>query len=147
MIFLEILAILSAFLFPAEVSCEPKIVEVVEIIEVEAEPEIIYMHPFGTKEDPYREDLHGDIGCSCVRTARSLGINIPYGMDAVDLKPNTDKPEVGIGVLIKTENGHIAKITKIEEDKLWVIEGGYSDCEIVERFYSFDDPRIIGYYK
>ena len=109
---------------------------------------IINSHPFSTLEDPYREDLHGKIECSCVRYTRSLGLQIPYNTDAINIKPNT-RISIGVGALFLEEEGHIAFVTKINEEGFWIDEAGYEKCKSTKRFIKFNDPynKLIGFYK
>lgn len=109
--------------------------------------EKIYMHPFGTVEDPYREDLHGDIRCSCIRAVRSWGVEIPYGMNAEDIKPNIDIEIGAVAIFREKDGGHIGVVTKIGEKGFWIKESNYVECEITERFIDYTDYRLIGYYK
>jgi hypothetical protein len=106
--------------------------------------EKIYMHPYGTIEDPYREDLHGEIRCSCVRYARSLGVELPYELQPKDLQPNA-RIEVGISALF-IEN-HIGVVSGIGKKGFWIKESNYVECEITERFINFNDYRLRGFYK
>lgn len=109
--------------------------------------EKIYMHQYGTIEDPYREDLHGEIRCSCIRAVRSWGVKIPYGMNAEDIEPNTEI-EIGAVAIFREKNGgHIGVVTRIGEKGFWIKEANYVECEITERWISFEDKRLIGYYK
>ena len=80
----------------------PKSTRECEIIILPTEK--IYMHRYGTVEDPYREDLHGEIRCSCVRYARSLGVELPYDLEPKDLEPNT---EIEIGAVAIFSDNHI----------------------------------------
>lgn len=108
----------------------------------------INYHPFSIPNDPYREDLHGQIECSCVRYARSLGLPIPYNTNAINLKPNTEI-SLGVGALFSEEQGHVAVVVEILEDGFWVDEGDYKKCERTKRFIKFDNPynKLIGFYK
>lgn len=109
--------------------------------------EKIYMHQYGTTEDPYSEDLHGDLRCSCVRAVRSWGVDLPYGINAEDIEPNTEI-EIGVVAIFNEKSGgHIGLVTRIGEKGFWVKESNYVKCEITERFIDFDDYRLVGYYK
>lgn len=110
-------------------------------------PVVLNPHPFATNKDPYREDLHGNLACSCIRTVRSLGFKLPYGTNAEDLKPNT-KIAIGTLALFKFSNAsHVAVVVKIEENGFWVREGNYpTACEFSERFVKYDDWFLIGFY-
>ena len=109
--------------------------------------EKIYMHRYGTIEDPYREDLHGDIRCSCVRYARSLGVELPYDLIPIDLGPNTDIEIGAVAIFREKLCGHIGVVTRIGDKGFWIKESNYVECEITERWISFEDHRLIGYYK
>lgn len=107
--------------------------------------EKIYMHPYGTIEDPYREDLHGEIRCSCVRAVRSWGVELAYDLEPKDLDPNIEI-EIGAVALFKGEN-HVGLVTGIGENVFRIKEANYLDCEITEREINFDDVRLTGFYK
>lgn len=111
------------------------------------EREIVYMHPFGTIKDPYREDLHGVVECSCIRTIRSLGIELPFDTDAKDLQPNTDLAVDVIAIFRTKDYSHVGLVTEIKEDGFLIKEGNYVECRITERFIKFGDYRLIGFYK
>lgn len=115
--------------------------------EIRVITEKIYIHPVGTFEDPFREDLHGSVECSCVRAVRSFGVDIPYGVNAVDFESNT---EICVGVVVilrTTDYSHVAMVTAIEETGFWIKEGNYVKCKITERFIDFDDYRLKGFYQ
>lgn len=107
---------------------------------------VVNPHPFGTEDDPYREDLHGDVECSCVRFARSQGAELPYGVDAKDLVPNSE-PEVGGVIILQYKETHVAYIEEISEEGYHIREGNYRPCEITERVIPVDDHRIVGFWK
>lgn len=154
---IKIAVIISIFLFFLSCDLISKLKET-KIVEIEVEKnceivvrpvEKIYMHKYGNVGDPYREDLHGDIRCSCIRSARSFGADIPSETDAINLEPNTGI-SLGVVVIFLTDDKevrHVAVVTNIEEEGFWVKEGNYVKCEITERYISFDDHRIIGFYE
>lgn len=87
--------------------------------------------------------------CSCVTGVREFGANIPKG-NAVDL-PTGHPPTVGGVVKLKYGEGieghHVAYILAILKTGLFVQEKNYlPDCEYSERFISFDDPHIVGFW-
>lgn len=110
-------------------------------------PKILNPHPEAIPNDPYREDLHGAIECSCIRSVRSFGFDLPYGTDAENLKPNA---QISIGVLALfqfSNSSHVAYVTRIEEKGFWVKEGNYPiACEFSERFVDFGDWSLAGFY-
>lgn len=84
--------------------------------------------------------------CSCVKTARYLGVQFPAISSPADLKPNAS-PEVGAVVILKYgQTWHMAKITKLNEASMSVVEGNYEPCKISTREISYNDPHIIGFY-
>lgn len=92
----------------------------------------------------FRSDLYcknESIYCSCVRTARLHGLNLPPG-DAIDLKANAT-PVVGGGILFTYP--HVAVITSLTEEGIYIIEGNKTPCELTERIVSWDDPNIRGF--
>jgi len=109
--------------------------------------EKIYMHRYGTIEDPYREDLHGEIRCSCIRAVRSWGVELPYGISVEDMEPNTGIEIGAVAIFNEKDGGHIGIVTKIGKKGFYIKESNYVECEITERWISFEDNRLIGYYK
>lgn len=84
--------------------------------------------------------------CSCVKTARVLGLAVPANTNAEDLIPNST-PYVGGGVLINSRGiRHLSVIQAITEDGFFIKEGNYEACKIGERFLNFNDNSIIGFY-
>ena len=86
--------------------------------------------------------------CSCVSTARALtGINVgPIGL-AKNHPINTDTPIIG-GIVITTESyaGHLATVTGIDENYIYVTDGNYVPCAVTKRKIKRDDPVIRGYF-
>lgn len=97
----------------------------------------------------YHSEYYEEWKCSCIKSARKFGLAIPYGTDAINIKPNTTI-RVGVGVLFNEEQGHIGVVTSIQEDGFWYKEGGYKidddgTCHITEKFIQWDDQRSIDY--
>lgn len=88
-----------------------------------------------------------DVYCSCVKTARLHGANIPLGANAWDLSPNTFTPYVGVVILMKyPHTSHVAVIEKVENDGYWVVEGNFNRCELSRRFVLKSYSRIVGFW-
>ena len=90
------------------------------------------------------------IYCSCVKTVREEGIDIPYGTDAKDLQPNTT-PVVGGLVLISYPNiEHVAKILSFNSTDFEIVEGlelsDTGECVKRTRCIPFDYPFIRGFW-
>lgn len=81
--------------------------------------------------------------CSCIKTARLFGLNLPQG-DAEYLKGNST-PIKGGGVLLSYDVEHVAVIVSLAKEGFWVKEGNFRKCEYSERFISWDDPHIRGF--
>ena len=85
---------------------------------------------------------------SCIKTARLLGVNIPYLTDAEDIKHNTTLFENPQLVLFKYgEVYHVAVIEKIDNDGIHISEGNYYPGEPSKRIIDFNDPAIRGFAK
>ncbi len=84
--------------------------------------------------------------CSCINYARSLGIKIPL-VDADELTPNAPAL-VGNLVLLKYKSGlsHVAVITDLEPEGVYIKEANYHKCQKGERFIPFTDSNIIGFW-
>lgn len=89
------------------------------------------------------------IYCSCIKTARAEGTDIPYNTNAEDLQPNS-VPVVGGLVLIKYPNiEHVARIIAFLENGLQVVEGlelPTGECVRRIRTIPFDYPFIRGFW-
>jgi len=88
--------------------------------------------------------------CSCVRSARYLGVNVPL-IDAIDLQPN-GPPQVGGVVLLNYLNsdgevvGHMAKIEGLLPKGMAIREGNKKRCLETSRFIFYSDPAIRGFW-
>ena len=84
--------------------------------------------------------------CSCIQTARALGVKIPPKHDAEDLMPNSP-PIVGGLVLLKYGRSyHIAVIQELGEEKMKIREGNFLPCKIGYRSLSYGDKAIRGFW-
>ena len=98
-----------------------------------------------TKEES-QESTDDLIFCSCIKTARLEGINIPYNTDAEDFIPNT-RPQVGALVLMDYGNtSHVAIITKLTENGIVIVEGNKIPCEKSERVIPYNYYAIKGFW-
>lgn len=98
--------------------------------------------PKMAESDPIRDDT----ACSCIKTARAEGIDIPIGTNAVDLKPNSS-PEIGALILLSYPNTeHVAKILAFTGEGFLVTEGNFKPCERGERIIYYIDPFIRGFW-
>lgn len=87
-----------------------------------------------------------DTFCSCIKTARYLGVPIPLGTNAEDLQPN-GTPNVGDLLLFKYKVlYHIAVVVERndKEEYYLVKEGNYEKCQMTTRKVLFSDPAIRG---
>ena len=104
--------------------------------------------PTSQTEKPSQKE---GIFCSCVQTARSIcQPQLPKG-DAIDLQPNGPPQQNGIVLLNYTNSdnetiGHMACIQAMLPKGMWVQEGNKEECEYTERFVSYDDPAIRGFW-
>lgn len=93
------------------------------------------------------------VACSCIRTAREAGLNIPL-VDAKDLKPNSI-PSIGGGILLRYPDkknpkkfiDHVAYILELRPDGIWVYEGNFIACKKSYRLILYSDPYITGFIK
>lgn len=89
--------------------------------------------------------------CSCVATARNLGVKIPIGWSADDFVPNISLSNAQKGdlVLFHYKNGldHVAVIEGYSEGRIRVEEGNYISCKSpTSRLVEPTDPNIVGYW-
>ena len=120
--------------------------------QIEPEPQVfeIQIAEASTTPEVVEESIKKNIYCSCIETARALGVKIPLGLNAIDLKPNDIYPHVGGLILLKygesIENYHAGKVIKVEELGMWIEEGNYYPCKFGKRFILFTDPALLGYW-
>lgn len=84
--------------------------------------------------------------CSCISTAKMLGVPIPKFMSAENLTPN-GTPHEGDLLLLKYKNVyHVAKvIERNEKEEFYIIkEGNFKKCQMTTRKIPFNDPAIRG---
>lgn len=88
----------------------------------------------------------GLIGCSCIKTARQQGVDIPIGTNAEDFEPNS-KPEIGGLILLSYPKvDHVAVILSFEKEGFLVYEGNFKKCIQRERIIYYIDPFIRGFW-
>ena len=90
--------------------------------------------------------------CSCIATARNLGVSLPIGVDADDLRPNITLSKLRPGdlVLFKYKNGlyHVAVYQGLSNGLLRVKEGNYTPCRApTARLVSPADYSIRGFWR
>ena len=87
------------------------------------------------------------VACSCIKTARSLGVDLSYNTDASDLVGNTTI-HVGALALFKFPNGvsHVALIDILETNRFHVKQGNKTPCEITEEWIDINNPYIVGFF-
>jgi len=90
--------------------------------------------------------------CSCITTARLLGVDLPKG-DAKDLVPNATL-EDGEAVLMRfwdyyygRWNYHVAQYWILPSGNLYLDQGNKIKCTRNQETISPDHPGIIGYWK
>lgn len=84
--------------------------------------------------------------CSCVSTARNLGVDIPLNMNASDFKPNSTPVINGLVILQYPKAWHVAVITGFTDDGFSVVEGNYKPCQKDTRVLKWNDPHIVGFW-
>ena len=105
--------------------------------------------PIEDEEPPERDEIQPEksIYDSCITTARALGLDIPPVGYAKNIIPNTNRSEVGNGVLFYAPPyGHVAVILEVLEDgKVLIGEGNWEAGKYTERVISLDSPKIKGF--
>lgn len=89
-----------------------------------------------------------DIYCSCVKTARELGSEIPYNTDAKDFVANTI-PQIGALALFRFSNNvyHVAYVVDIQEEAFYIKQSNKIKCKYSEEWIRWDNPFLIGFWK
>lgn len=93
------------------------------------------------------QEIPTEILCSCIKTARYLGVKIPYGTDAKDLDGNSIPIVGGLALtLFKSGNYHVEKITGLAEDGYYFEDGNRVPCEYRKGFRKWTDPALRGFW-
>lgn len=95
-----------------------------------------------------QEEKKEVVECSCIKIARSVGVKIPLGTNAEDLKPNTT-PHLGSLILLKYGDiWHVAVILGYTDSGFKVVEGNFhrGPCVPTERVLAFNDVHIVGFW-
>lgn len=99
------------------------------------------------EKETEEEEVNNEIYCSCVKTAREEGVDIPYNTDAKDFVPNSI-PEIGGLVLLKYGlSSHVAVIIDFIKEGIIIIEGNKIHCERTQRIIPYDYYAIKGFWK
>lgn len=94
----------------------------------------------------YETPITRDMLHSCIKYVRSKGVPIPYGTNADSLYPNTT-PFVGAVALFRYPNDyHVAYVERITEEGFYISETNYSHGKYTERFISWDDIYLRGFW-
>ena len=83
----------------------------------------------------------------CISYVQSRGLQIKG--DAKDIRPNSDVPCVGCGILLCDGRWcHLAYIEEVLSDSVYVCEQNWEGCGIVScRTIALNDPKIIGFVR
>lgn len=84
--------------------------------------------------------------CSCVKYARTLIPALPMIRTPRDLSANTSAA-LGVAVLLDYNLAHIAVLTRIEGNGFFISESNFKFCQKTERFITFTDPALRGFWK
>lgn len=98
------------------------------------------------------EPMYMPYQCSCIKTARHRGFDLPLGTNAEDLEGNTT-PRMGVLALFTyvDDDGntidHAGEVIRIElgEPGFWVSDGNFRRCRLMERFIYWIDPSLRGF--
>lgn len=89
---------------------------------------------------------HVPAQCSCIKTARNLGVDIPYNTNASDLESNANMWQ-GDLILLKYGDVNHAAIYRVTNDGFYIPkEGNKERCRYTERLVPFNDPSVIGFW-
>lgn len=98
-------------------------------------------------EKEIEEEIGDEIYCSCIKTAREEGVDIPYNTNAEDFIPNS-RPEIGGLILLKYGLiSHVAVIIEFTKEGIIIIEGNKIHCEKTQRIIPYDYYAIRGFWK
>ena len=94
------------------------------------------------------DSVPNSVLCSCVRTARWLGVDVPM-VDATYFQSFKHQTPARNGlVLLSYKSGldHVAVIKDFQEDGLLVVEGNYKPCQMTTRLIKWSDPNLRGFW-
>lgn len=81
--------------------------------------------------------------CNCYSFAKIFIKNLPK---MADIQPNTDYPRVGGLVVFQYKVKHIAVVTKVTKEGIWVKEANFEACKTGQRLVPWDDKSVVGYW-
>lgn len=86
--------------------------------------------------------------CSCIQTAKMLGVPIPRGTDASEIMPDGTPKKGGLLLLKYGKIYHVAVIQEIniEGNYYLVKEGNYQKCKLTVRKIPRDSLSIRGFW-
>jgi len=103
-----------------------------------------------TKEELVEEEIEikneDNPDCSCIKTARAEGVDIPYNTNAEDFIANS-VPQ--IGGLVLMEYGlisHVAVIVRFINEGIIIREGNKEYCKKTERLIPYSYHAIKGFW-
>lgn len=101
---------------------------------------------FIPRENPSRVEIIGESYEQCLQFAQHQGLPYVGVAYAKDYPINTDKPVEG-GFVKTNESwaGHIAKITKVEENTITIIESNYLSGYLTQRVLPISSSIIAGF--
>ncbi len=84
--------------------------------------------------------------CSCIKTARELGVDIPYSTNAEDLVPNS-VPQIGCLVLMTyPKSSHVATILNFLNEGIQILEGNKTPCKESVRIIPYNYKYLKGFW-
>lgn len=97
--------------------------------------------PAATSTLPY------SILSSCVKWVRFRGVPLAMGTNAEDVKPNTTIHKGAVAVFRYRLESHIAYVESFDADGFTISETNYHHGKQDERYVSFLDPFLIGFWE
>jgi hypothetical protein len=84
--------------------------------------------------------------CSCIKTARALGVKVPFNTNAEDIKP-VSIPQIGGLVLLRYDKKFHVAVLEGFKGGFQVAEGGFikGPCVVTRRIIDFNDSHIAGF--
>ncbi len=83
--------------------------------------------------------------CSCIKTARHYGADIPLNTNAEDLYPNTTPHEGAVALFRYGPTAHAGTMEAPQQEGFWMNEGNLERCRKTRRFIKWTDSRLIGF--
>ena len=107
----------------------------------QSEPNIVIAQQ-GLHDHPVMPQNHEE-ACNCFRYVKN---RVGGFQRMIDVQPNTQAHVGSVSVEYYGELKHIALVTHVDDEGVFVEEGNFDRCKTGERFIPFDNPHLQGFW-